>query len=114
MIGLEALLIRFDVVTIVLAGATVPLVVMSRLAAVSIQPLLFGWTGLLSWRNAPFLAWAGIHGGISVALALSVPDAPARPIILTATYTVVLFSIIVQSSTLGFVARRTILKPDPR
>jgi monovalent cation:H+ antiporter, CPA1 family len=113
MIGLEALLIRFDVVTIVLAGATVPLVVMSRLAAVSIQPLLFGWTGLLSWRNAPFLAWAGIHGGISVALALSVPDAPARPIILTA-YTVVLFSTIVQSSTLGFVARRTILKPDAR
>jgi CPA1 family monovalent cation:H+ antiporter len=111
MIGLEALFIRFDAATIMLAAATVPLVLLSRLAAVSMQPILFAWTGLLSWRNAPFLTWAGVHGGISVALALSVPDAPARPLILTATYAVVLFSIIVQGSTLGFVARHTIKKP---
>jgi CPA1 family monovalent cation:H+ antiporter len=43
-----------------------------------------------------------------VALALSLPDTPAKSLILTATYAVVLFSIIVQGSTLGIVARRTV------
>jgi monovalent cation:H+ antiporter, CPA1 family len=71
LVGLEALFIRFNTATLALASATVPLVILSRLAAVSMQPVLFGWSGLLSWRNAPFLTWAGVHGGISVALALS-------------------------------------------
>ncbi|MDA9491208.1 hypothetical protein XI08_19550 [Bradyrhizobium sp. CCBAU 11361] len=64
---------------------------------------------MMAFRNLPFLAWAGIRGGISVALALSVPDSPARPAILAATYAVVLFSIIVQGSTLGYVAKQTVL-----
>ena len=56
----------------------------------------------------PFLTWAGVRGGISVALVLSVPDNPAKPAMLAATYAVVLFSIIVQGSTLGNVARWTV------
>lgn len=62
----------------------------------------------MSVRNVPFMTWAGIRGGISVALALSLPDSPAKPAILAATYAVVLFTVIVQGSTLGFVARRTL------
>jgi CPA1 family monovalent cation:H+ antiporter len=45
---------------------------------------------------------------MSVALALSLPDTPTKSVVLAATYAVVLFSIIVQGSTLGFVARRTV------
>ncbi|MCX4196043.1 hypothetical protein OMR07_10945, partial [Methylobacterium organophilum] len=51
---------------------------------------------------------AGVRGGISVALALSIPESEAKPAILAATYAVVLFTIIVQGSTLGLVARRTL------
>jgi monovalent cation:H+ antiporter, CPA1 family len=63
---------------------------------------------MLSLANAPFLTWASVRGGISVALVLSLPDNPAKPLVLAATYAVVLFSIIVQGSTLGLVARRTV------
>jgi len=60
----------------------------------------------LSLGNVPFLTWAGVRGGISVALALSIPQAPAQPTILAATYAVVLFSILVQGSSLKPLARR--------
>jgi len=67
----------------------------------------------MSAHNVPFLTWAGVRGGISVALALSIPDSSDKPVILAATYAVVLFSIIVQGSTLGLVANWTI-RPDSR
>ena len=70
--------------------------------------LLVRWTDLFSARNLPFLTWAGVRGGISVALALSLPEGPDKSAILAATYAVVLFTIIVQGSTLGIVARRTL------
>ena len=76
--------------------------------AVGAPVLLLPQSDALSARNVPFLVWAGVRGGISVALALSVPDTPARPMILAATYAVVLFTIVVQGTTLGRVARRTL------
>ena len=113
LIGLEVLVIRFDPKAAVLAALAIPMVLLGRLTAVSAPPLVFAWTKLMSVRNIPFLTWAGVRGGISVALALSVPDSPAKPAILAATYAVVLFSIIVQGSTLGYVARRTVRMDPP-
>jgi CPA1 family monovalent cation:H+ antiporter len=65
----------------------------------------------MSIHNVSFLTWAGIRGGISVALALAIPDGPAQPIILASTYAVVLCSIIVQGGSLGYVARKTVRVP---
>lgn len=61
----------------------------------------------MATRNVPFLTWAGVRGGISVALALSMPESPARASLLSATYGVVLFSIVIQGLTLSWVAKRT-------
>lgn len=108
LIGLEVLVLRFEPTALFFAVATIPIALLARLLAVAAPPLVFAWSNLLSIRNIPFLTWAGVRGGISVALALSIPDNPAKPAILAATYAVVLFSIIVQGSTLGIVARRTI------
>lgn len=108
LIGLETLILRFDLRSFGLAASTVPIVLFARFVSVAVQPFLFGWTRLLSMRNAPFLTWAGVRGGISVALALSLPDGPAKAAILASTYAVVLFSIIVQGSTLGWVTKRTV------
>ncbi|NCQ33614.1 sodium:proton antiporter, partial [bacterium] len=47
------------------------------------------------------LIWGGIKGGISVALALSLPEFPGRELILTATYAVVVTSILTQGLTVG-------------
>jgi monovalent cation:H+ antiporter, CPA1 family len=93
---------------LLVALTAVPIVLVARFVSVAVQPILFVWTRLLSLRNAPFLTWAGVRGGISVALALSLPDTPVKSTVLAATYAVVLFSIIVQGSTLGFVAKRTV------
>ncbi|MEP7173798.1 MAG: sodium:proton antiporter [Aestuariivirga sp.] len=113
LIGLEVLILQFDKDALVIGAAAVPIVILARFIAVG-TPALIAWSSrFMPTRNVPFLTWAGVRGGISVALALSVPAGPAKPSILAATYAVVLFSIIVQGSTLGFVARRTVLVKGP-
>jgi CPA1 family monovalent cation:H+ antiporter len=90
-----------------LAGALmVPVVLAARALSVA-API-----GLLS-RRAHFargtvrvLTWGGLRGGISVALALSLPPSPHKDLIVTMTYSVVVFSILVQGLTLGRFARR--------
>ncbi len=114
LIGLEVLLVTFDRSNMMLALMAIPLVMAARGIALSVPPLLFVWSDQFSARNIPFLTWAGVRGGISVALALAVPDNPAKSAILVSTYAVVLFSIVVQGSTLGWVARRVVDIPPSR
>jgi len=59
----------------------------------------------------PVLTWGGVRGGISVALALSLPENEYKPLILTATYCVVVFSIIVQGLTVKAVVQKAV-DPD--
>ena len=68
------------------------------------------------------LTWGGLRGGISVALALSIPahehggDAPVpeRDLLVALTYVVVVFSILVQGLTVGPFTRRWLAsRPDP-
>lgn len=112
LIGLEVLLLHLEPGALLLAAAAIPIVLVARLMAVMLPVLLFGWRARLSLRNVPFLTWGGVRGGVSVALALALPDAPAKSAVLVATYGVVLFSIVVQGSTLGWVARRTLLNNE--
>ncbi len=112
LIGLEVLLLSTAAVSYGLSLLAIPLVLIARLTAVSTPLLLFGWTRRLTARNIPFLTWAGVRGGISVALALALPNVPEKPAILAATYAVVLFSIIVQGATLARVARATLDMPE--
>jgi len=58
------------------------------------------------------MTWGGLKGGISVALALSLPDTEWKPLILTVTYIVVIFSIIVQGLTIGRLADSVSREPE--
>jgi CPA1 family monovalent cation:H+ antiporter len=69
LIGLEVLVLSFEHVSIGLAAVAIPIVLFGRLLAVSGPLLVFGWGRLMSIRNVPFLTWAGVRGGVSVARA---------------------------------------------
>ncbi len=107
LIGLEMLVVQFEPSLAWIGLAAIPLALAGRFASVGIPVAL-----LRRWRafapgTVSVLTWGGVHGGISVALALSLPDSPARSLILTATYCVVLFSVIIQGLTLEGVVRRS-------
>ena len=89
-----------------LMAVAVPLVLLARVIAVA-APLTLLKPILSLGRLAPVtLIWGGLRGGISVALALGLPDGPARSIALAATYVVVLFSVIIQGGTIERILRR--------
>jgi CPA1 family monovalent cation:H+ antiporter len=105
LIGLEVLLIAFDPAWRWAAVLMIPLVLAARLASVSVAALLPWLRHEFPPRTIGLLTWGGLRGGISIALALSLPDAPQRSALITITYVVVVFSILVQGLTLSRVVR---------
>lgn len=63
-------------------------------------------------KNVNIVTWAGVRGGISIALALSLPYSPYRHIILAGAYFIVIFSVIVQGLTLNRVIDASIPPPE--
>ena len=108
LIGLEILVISLDPSFAWIAVLTIPLVLSARLIAVSVPILVLSLRQTFSSGAIPVLTWGGLRGGISVALALSLPAIPEKPLLLTCTYAVVLFSIIVQGLTVKSVVNRTV------
>ncbi len=107
LIGMEVLVMKFTP-TVLLAGlCTIPVVLFARFASVG---------GLLQFLRAfrtfspgttRILVWGGLRGGISVALALSLPQGHERAILVSITYLVVIFSIIIQGLTIEKVVKRS-------
>jgi CPA1 family monovalent cation:H+ antiporter len=56
----------------------------------------------------PILTSGAVQGGISIALVLAIPEFPQKPMVLAATYAIVIFSIVVQALTLGPLVRRLV------
>jgi monovalent cation:H+ antiporter, CPA1 family len=108
LIGLELIVVGVNLRFGWLALAAIPLVLIARTASVVIPVTGLGTFMRFIKGSIPVLIWGGVRGGISVALALSLPYGEERSIILTATYAVVLFTIIVQGLTLKRVIRRTV------
>ncbi|HRX35330.1 MAG TPA: sodium:proton antiporter [Aestuariivirga sp.] len=106
LIGLEVLVLNVNPDLLFLALAGIPLALASRFIAVATPHLVYR-TGLRqSGPRALFQTWAGVRGGISIALVLSLPGGDAKQIILAATYAIVIFTVIIQGATLQAVARR--------
>jgi len=77
---------------------------------------LLAWRRLLPFGLAfPTMTWGGLRGGISIALALSLPPGPMKDVLLAATYVVVLFSVLAQGGTIERVVRRhsRVVPPPP-
>lgn len=106
MIGLEVFAIAFSMDAVVAGVLSIGLSLLARLVAVFVPITLLRPFRGFSKGIVPIMTWGGLKGGISVALALSLPDSEWKPLILTVTYIVVLFSIIVQGLTVARLARQ--------
>ncbi|MGV8833628.1 MAG: cation:proton antiporter [Devosia sp.] len=108
LIGLEVLVLRFDISFIALALVTIPLALAARFISVALPVSLLRRRTSVTHGAIRVLTWGGLRGGISVALALSLPESDIKTIILAATYAVVVFTIIVQGLTLAPLVKRII------
>jgi len=112
MIGFEVFAIVFETDLLVSGVMAIFLALLARLSAVAVPVLLLQPFQTFSKGVIPIMTWGGLKGGISVALALSLPDSEWKPLILTATYIVVVFSIIIQGLTVTRVAERVGRTPE--
>jgi CPA1 family monovalent cation:H+ antiporter len=113
LIGLEVLILAFSGKTAIAAVLAIPMVLLVRLVCVGVPVRLLAMSRAFSPGVVKVLTWGGLRGGISVALALSIPPGPERDVILPVTYTVVVFSILVQGLTLGRVIAAASGTPSP-
>lgn len=106
LIGLEVVHLSLSVELVVAAAIAIPLVLIARWISVAVPLAALSKFRRRSPGALEMLTWGGLRGGISVALALSLPNGPARNTILVITYFVVVFSILIQGTTLGRLVRR--------
>ena len=113
MIGLEVFALQVTLDVVMIGTLAIGLSLVGRLISVSTSLVLLRWLRTFPPGISRLLTWGGVKGGISVALALSLPDNAWKGEILTITFIVVVFSVLVQGLTVERVARRfSLLKPD--
>ena len=96
LIGVEIIAITLALPLFGLAVAVIALAIAVRFIAIAVPVALFRTRVEVPTGHTRILWWAGLRGGISVALALSLPDFEGKDIILAVTYAVVIFSILAQ------------------
>ncbi len=101
LIGLQMVVVVFPFNHFMAGIVAIAVVLLSRLVGVGLPLRLLNRRGDSPNKTIKLLTWGGLRGGISVALALSLPEFEYKTILVTITYCVVVFSIIVQGLTIG-------------
>ena len=112
LIGFEVFAVAFSGDVLLTGAAAIALALLARLVAVAVPILALRPFRRFSPGVVQIMTWGGLKGGISVALALSLPDSDWKPLILGATYMIVVFSIIVQGLTVARLATRVGREPE--
>lgn len=119
LIGLEALALTITTTTLLAGLLVIPIVLAARLISVALPVRALRSRMKFESSTVRILTWGGLRGGISVALALSLPGGssstavPGRDAIVAMTYVVVVFSIVIQGLTVGPMARRWLSGRSP-
>lgn len=106
LIGLEVLVLTLSGKYLLAGAIAIPIALLARFVCVAIPISLLRSRREFSPNAIRILTWGGLRGGIAVALALSLPGGPERELILTITYVVVAFSILVQGTTIKYLIKR--------
>jgi CPA1 family monovalent cation:H+ antiporter len=108
LIGIEVLAVAFHGRSLVSGMIMIVIVLAARLLSVSVPISILRRRVEFTPGAIRILTWGGLRGGISVALVLSLPPIPEKQLLVTCTYIVVLFSILVQGLTIKKVLKRFI------
>ena len=109
MIGLAMLIIEFEPSKIPIVLSMIPIVLIARYISVALPYTVFRRFREYKRYSVRILAWGGLRGALSLAMAVSIPAGimldesgtrGLRNLMTTMTYVIVLFSIIVQGTTI--------------
>ncbi len=106
LLGLELILLNLAIPSMASGLLSIPVVLLARVFGVGIPIYIRKLQREFSPNIIKILTWGGLRGGISVAMALSLPVSPERDVILVMTYIVVVFSVLVQGLSIGAVIKR--------
>jgi len=101
LIGLEVMVLSYSWMSFTAALLAIVIVLFARLVSVSLPIHMLKRSRTFSPHVVKILTWGGLRGGISIALALSLPAGRERDVLLAITYGVVVFSILVQGLSIG-------------
>lgn len=117
LIGLEILILTVTGKYVLAAVIAIPVVLIARFISVGIPMSLLRAMQNFTPHAIKIMTWGGLRGGISVALVLSLPPSSTRDLLLTMTYAVVIFSIVIQGLTIPRLLRRAVAEqpevPEP-
>lgn len=106
LIGIEMIVVEFSMQHFWIGFIGIVIVLLARYMSVLIPFLFLRRNNVFQKHSLAILTWGGLRGGISVALALSLPKSEFSDFFVTITYIIVLFSIIVQGLTIGRVVKK--------
>lgn len=108
MIGLQVATIHFYSAYWVISVLAIVFVLIARSISITVPAIVLNRSLGLPYNRIAIVIWAGLRGGISVALALSLPFSEFKPMIVSVSYIIVVFSIIVQGLTLNKVVDKLV------
>lgn len=114
LIGFEILVVQASAAIVILSLATIVMVTVVRFVSVGLPIKILGSRQSYVPGIIPVMTWAGLRGGISVALVLALPDTEYKPLMLAICYAVVVFSIVVQGLTIEGLIRRIVPPVDDK
>lgn len=106
LIGLQMVLMPFITQYVVIGLLAIIILLLCRFMSIRIPIFFFKDKQLFNNRTALIMTWGGLRGGLSVALTLSLPESPYKEMMVSITYIIVIFSILVQGLTTGALVKK--------
>jgi CPA1 family monovalent cation:H+ antiporter len=106
LIGLEIVIVSFDLSYLTIGIITALIIIIARFVSLYIPAVLFRFKKVFGTKSLFIMTWGGLRGGISIALALSLPQNTYKNILVSITFVIVIFSILIQGITVEKVIKK--------